>query len=408
MSRIELRSLTKNFGKNRALDAVDLTIDDGEFVVFLGPSGCGKSTLLRMIAGLSEPTSGAIAIDGRDVTGAPPRDRGLAMVFQSYALYPHLSVAKNIGFPLRTRRVRRADITEKVERVAATLQLSNYLKRRPSDLSGGQRQRVALARAMVQEPGAYLMDEPLSNLDARLRSATRTELIDLHQRIGSTFLYVTHDQVEAMTMATRIVLLNEGRIEQVGTPDDLYDRPQTSFVATFLGAPAMCLFDAEARVDAARVGGARADDARLTLQADGVSIPLDLRCTEPGFAQPVTAGVRPERVRIVRDRDDVPPRGGAAIPATVQAIENLGSDEIVHFRAATTALQARVPRPCGAAVGDTVYASIDPRDIHLFSPDSGVRLHWETPRESFDSTPDLQISDSRTSVTTLISQGAPS
>ncbi|MDF0529501.1 ABC transporter ATP-binding protein [Tsukamurella sp. 8F] len=360
MSSIELVSATKRFGRATAVDSVDLRIDDGEFVVLLGPSGCGKSTLLRMIAGLATPTSGRILIDGRDVTGSQPRERELAMVFQSYALYPHLSVAKNIGFPLRARRRSRADIAAAVTRVAEMLGLTDYLSRRPADLSGGQRQRVALARAMVQQPGAFLMDEPLSNLDSQLRSATRTELIDLHRRIGTTFLYVTHDQVEAMTMATRIVLLNAGRVEQIGTPTTLYDRPESTFVARFLGAPPMCLFD----------GVARGHDGRVHVHADRIALPLDLAAPAPDTGeQAVTVGIRPERLRI---------DPGGPITATVTMIENLGSDEVLHVGCGDTRLQVRTPRPAGVRSGDVIRLDVSPADIHLFDPETGRRLRHRT------------------------------
>ncbi|WP_439031840.1 ABC transporter ATP-binding protein [Gordonia terrae] len=371
MSSIELSGLTMQFGSTRALDAVDLDIAHGEFVVFLGPSGCGKSTLLRLIAGLLDPSAGAIRIDGRDVTGLPPRDRRLAMVFQSYALYPHLTVAKNIAFPLRARRMRRTDIADRVTRIADTVQLDELLERRPSDLSGGQRQRVALARAMVQEPGAYLMDEPLSNLDAQLRSATRTELIDLHRRIGSTFLYVTHDQVEAMSMATRIVLLNRGRVEQVGTPDELYDHPETSFVATFLGAPPMCLFDA---TTSARAG-------EIVLRADGLDIPLGLAAPPDHVDQVVTAGIRPEKLRFDSAGD---------IDALVHAVENHGSDEIVHLRVGTIPLQARIARPGRMQSGDRVRVGVPVGDIHLFDSTSGRRLRWSDAHSPLDNPLSLQ------------------
>ncbi|AFA74810.1 putative ABC transporter, ATP-binding component [Gordonia polyisoprenivorans VH2] len=391
MSRIELDSLTKAFGNSRALESVDLTIGDGEFIVFLGPSGCGKSTLLRTIAGLSEPTSGSVRIDGRDVTGTSPRERNLAMVFQSYALYPHLSVAKNIGFPLRTRRLRRSDIAAQVADAAESLQLTPLLNRRPADLSGGQRQRVALARAMVQKPGAYLMDEPLSNLDAQLRSATRGELIDLHRRMGATFLYVTHDQVEAMTMATRIVLLNAGRVEQVGTPTELYDRPESSFVAAFLGAPPMCLFDA--------VAGGR--NGRVVVAAGGLTVPLELPAPTDYSAQPVTAGIRPERIRLIAAAAPRP-TDAIEVGARVGTIENLGSDEVVHLRVGSTALQARVARPCGVREGDSVRLAIAPQDVHLFDRVSGRRLHWDpTPCP-----PPTRTSDLTEPATPFVSQGA--
>ncbi|MCR8898906.1 ABC transporter ATP-binding protein [Gordonia sp. GONU] len=376
MSRIELSGLTKDYGSTRALNSIDLDVADGEFIVFLGPSGCGKSTLLRMIAGLAEPTAGEIRIDGHDVTDLPPRDRRLAMVFQSYALYPHLTVAKNVAFPLRARSVRRSEITGRVERVASSLALTELLARRPAALSGGQRQRVALARAMVQEPGAYLMDEPLSNLDARLRAATRTELVDLHDRIGATFLYVTHDQIEAMSMATRIVLLDSGHVEQVGAPDELYDRPASTFVAAFLGAPPMCLFDAVVA----------SENDRMVVRAPGIHLPIDLPTPVGGYApHEVTAGIRPERM--VLD-----PRG--QIAAEVLTVENVGSDEVLHLRAHTTTLQARVRRPTARA-GDHIRLSVAAGDIHLFDRSSGRRLQWKPHTSS-------------TRENTLIRQGAAS
>ena len=260
MSRIQLDGLTKYFGKVTAVDGVSLDIGDGDFMVLLGPSGCGKSTLLRMIAGLAEPGGGRILVDGRDVTHTPPRDRNLAMVFQSYALYPHLSVERNITFPLRARRLPRAQAREKLHEVATVLDLTELLGRKPRELSGGQRQRVALGRALVRDPGAFLMDEPLSNLDAKLRTATRAGLSALHRRLGSTFVYVTHDQVEAMTMATRIAVLNAGRLEQVGTPAQVYDEPASVFVAGFLGSPAMNLLDAT--VETVGAAGPRSRDRR--------------------------------------------------------------------------------------------------------------------------------------------------
>ncbi|MGV9676932.1 ABC transporter ATP-binding protein [Nocardia sp. NPDC003482] len=368
MARLRIEALSKSFGGTDAVREVSLDIADGEFLVLLGPSGCGKSTLLRMIAGLEDPTSGRILLDGRDITTEPPQRRDLAMVFQSYALYPHLTVAKNIGFPLRARRHSRAAIAERVERVAATLELSPLLDRRPAALSGGQRQRVALARAMVRDPGAFLMDEPLSNLDAKLRSATRAELIGLHRRLGATFLYVTHDQVEAMTMATRIALLNAGAVEQVGTPEELYDRPRSTFVAGFLGSPPMNLFPA---VVHSRDGG-------LRVRADGVdaALPIADRIDD----QPVIAGIRPEQLRLDPD--------GGAVHGRVTMVENLGSEELVHVEVGATTLCARAPRPAGARVGEPIGFRVDPAHVHLFDPDSGLRLTWRAPSDTAPPEPD--------------------
>jgi multiple sugar transport system ATP-binding protein len=244
VGQIRIRAATKRFGAVTAVDGVTLDVTDGEFLVLLGPSGCGKSTLLRAIAGLTELSAGQLELDGRDITHVPAQNRDVAMVFQSYALYPHLTVERNIAFPLRARRRPRKEIRQQVAEVADALELGELLHRRPRELSGGQRQRVALGRALVRHPRAFLMDEPLSNLDAKLRAATRYELVELHRRLGTTFVYVTHDQVEAMTMATRIAILNQGRLEQIGTPTEVYDEPASTFVAGFLGSPPMNLIEA--------------------------------------------------------------------------------------------------------------------------------------------------------------------
>ncbi len=245
MGRLVLNQLSRSFKDVTAVKNVSLTVEDGDFLVLLGPSGCGKTTLLRMIAGLLDPTSGTLELDGRDITTEPSKKRDLAMVFQSYALYPHLSVAKNLAFPLNVRRADKQLVKERVQAVAEMVEIGHLLDRKPRELSGGQRQRVAVARALVREPKAFLMDEPLSNLDAKLRTATRQELAGLHRRLGATFIYVTHDQVEAMTMATKIALLNGGQLEQLGTPEELYDKPASIFAAGFLGSPATNLLDAE-------------------------------------------------------------------------------------------------------------------------------------------------------------------
>lgn len=359
MGSLRIEDVSKQFGDNYAVRQVDLTVADGEFLVLLGPSGCGKSTLLRMIAGLDEPSSGRILLDDRDITDEAPQRRNIAMVFQSYALYPHLSVAKNIGFPLRAKGVPRAAIKDRVSDVAASLGLTGMLDRRPANLSGGQRQRVALARAMVREPGAFLMDEPLSNLDAKLRTATRAELIELHRSVGATFVYVTHDQVEAMTMASRIALLNNGSVEQIGTPAELYDTPRSTFVAGFLGSPPMNLFQAEI---VARDGG---------LRLIGDSFDLALPHLAEGFDGPlrVTAGIRPEKLRIGASAD--------GLHGVVTMIENLGSEELVHVDRAETPLTVRLPRPCGVTVGDRVVLAARPDDVHIFDAESGHRLRWD-------------------------------
>ena len=258
MGKIELTKVRKSFGDVHVIPGIDLEINDGEFVVFVGPSGCGKSTLLRLIAGLEDTTSGTIEIDGKDATNLPPAKRGLAMVFQSYALYPHMTVRRNIAFPLKMAGLDRAEQDRRVERAAKVLNLTNYLDRRPGQLSGGQRQRVAIGRAIVREPAAFLFDEPLSNLDAALRVGMRQEISELHQSLRTTMIYVTHDQVEAMTMADKIVVLNAGRIEQVGAPLELYNHPRNLFVAGFIGSPKMNFIEgAEAAKHGAHTIGIR-------------------------------------------------------------------------------------------------------------------------------------------------------
>jgi multiple sugar transport system ATP-binding protein len=258
MGKIQLSQVRKSFGEVDVIPGIDLSIEDGEFVVFVGPSGCGKSTLLRLIAGLEDTTSGTIAIDGKDATNLPPAKRGLAMVFQSYALYPHMTVRKNISFPLKMAGMSESEQAARVERAAKVLNLTSYLDRRPGQLSGGQRQRVAIGRAIVREPSAFLFDEPLSNLDAALRVGMRQEISELHQSLKTTMIYVTHDQVEAMTMADKIVVLNAGRVEQVGSPLELYHRPQNLFVAGFIGSPKMNFLEgAEAAKHNAAVIGVR-------------------------------------------------------------------------------------------------------------------------------------------------------
>jgi multiple sugar transport system ATP-binding protein len=258
MGKIQLTKVRKSFGEVDVIPGIDLTIENGEFVVFVGPSGCGKSTLLRLIAGLEDTTSGVIDIDGKDATNLPPARRGLAMVFQSYALYPHMTVRKNIAFPLKMAGMDQAEQDRRVERAAKVLNLNNYLDRRPGQLSGGQRQRVAIGRAIVREPAAFLFDEPLSNLDAALRVGMRQEISELHQSLKTTMIYVTHDQVEAMTMADKIVVLNAGRIEQVGAPLELYNTPRNIFVAGFIGSPKMNLIEgAEAAKHNAHTIGVR-------------------------------------------------------------------------------------------------------------------------------------------------------
>jgi multiple sugar transport system ATP-binding protein len=343
-----------------AVDELDLDIGDGEFLVLVGPSGCGKSTSLRMLAGLEEVDGGAVFIGDRDVTALPPKDRDIAMVFQNYALYPHMSVGDNMGFALKIAGMDKREIRERVRDAAAILDLEPYLDRKPKQLSGGQRQRVAMGRAIVRKPQVFLMDEPLSNLDAKLRVSTRTQIASLQKRLGVTTVYVTHDQVEAMTMGDRVAVLKDGVLQQCDTPRVLYDRPDNSFVAGFIGSPAMNLVDGRVVDGAVHLGAATIPVARGEL-AQGAE---------------VTAGFRPESLELVG-----PEEGFAAVVAVV---EELGSDAYVyatfagHESAAITEGHdivvrvdaRRTPRP-----GDTVHLRVRPGELHLFDAASGGRLN---------------------------------
>ena len=325
MGSITLKNVRKAFGDTVIIPGIDLNIADGEFVVFVGPSGCGKSTLLRLIAGLEDATSGTISIDGEDVTEAAPAKRGLSMVFQSYALYPHMSVYNNIAFPLKMAKMDKAAIDAKVQAAAATLNLTQYLLRRPGQLSGGQRQRVAIGRAIVRNPRAFLFDEPLSNLDAALRVGMRLEIGELHHKLGTTMVYVTHDQVEAMTLADKIVVLNAGNIEQVGSPLELYKSPANQFVAGFIGSPKMNF-----------VTGAPAVNRNAA-----------------------TIGVRPEHVRISKDTGEW--------AGTVGVAEHLGSDTFLHVNAAALGtLTVRAEGEVSVSYGDRVFLTPDAARIHRF------------------------------------------
>lgn len=306
MARVQLQNLVKRFGKTEVIRDIDLDIAEGEFTVFVGPSGCGKSTLLRLVAGLEEATSGIIRIGDEDVTHSPPSKRGTAMVFQSYALYPHMNAYRNIAFGLKMAGASTESVDQRVRRVADMLQIGNLLDRRPRELSGGQRQRVAIARAIVREPRVFLFDEPLSNLDAALRAQTRLEIARLHDELPSTMIYVTHDQQEAMTLADRIVLLNKGRIEQVGKPTELYRQPATRFAAEFIGLPPMNIIPAQI------------EGRRATLRS-GDSIELDV-----AFSGAVDLGIRPEAVALGHDD------GTAGLPARVVHVEDLGDTRFVH------------------------------------------------------------------------------
>ncbi len=360
MSDVQLSHIVKRFGDHEVIHDLDLHVAPGEFCVFVGPSGCGKSTLLRMIAGLEKISDGTLSIGGRDMTRVPPANRGIAMVFQSYALYPHMTVGENISFGLRMSDMPKAEIERRVAAVAGTLELTPLLKRRPSQLSGGQRQRVAIGRAMVREPVVFLFDEPLSNLDAALRLQTRVEILRLHRQLGATMIYVTHDQVEAMTMADKIVVLSAGRIEQVGTPLELYHRPDNLFVAGFLGSPHMNFLAATLVPDEAGVA------ARLA----GGSLSFALPDAPRGEA---TLGIRPEHLRLLRRGEE---GAGLVLSATVDLAEHLGAETILHLTASDgTALLLRTEGLARETMGDAVQVLVVPEACHLFAPDGRTLLN---------------------------------
>ena len=356
MSQISIQGVKKNYLKTEVIHGVDAQIEAGEFVVILGPSGCGKSTLLRMIAGLEEISSGEISIAGRVVNKLEPRERGCAMVFQNYALYPHMTVRQNIGYALKVAKVPKPERDERVLKVAQTVALEPYLDRRPAELSGGQRQRVAMARAMVREPKVFLFDEPFSNLDAKLRVAMRAEVRRLHRDLGVTSIFVTHDQTEAMTLADKLIIMNAGRVEQIGRPVDVYSHPASRFVADFIGSPAMNLlegeFDAEGHFVHGRGGRLRVE------QLNGVR--------RPGLK--AVLGVRPENVRRVE------PQSLGAIPAVVDYIEELGSARLIHADAAGSRLIAVDTSTAELPSGTPVHLSLTESTLHLFSIEDGRRI----------------------------------
>jgi multiple sugar transport system ATP-binding protein len=379
MAEIVLDGVTKEFaGGVYAVDDVSLEIEDGEFMVLVGPSGCGKSTLLRLVAGLEDATGGSISIGGRDVTGLQPRDRDIAMVFQSYALYPHLTVRQNLGYGLKVRRVEKEEARRRVEEVARLLHLDELLERRPAALSGGQRQRVAMGRAIVREPKAFLMDEPLSNLDAKLRVSMRAQLAALHANLGATTVYVTHDQVEAMTLGRRVAVMRDGRIQQVESPSALYARPVNLFVAAFIGSPAMNLVHAEI------------DDGEVLFA--GFRVPLARDRRPAGGFERLVLGIRPEAFEDAAFADPSLPQ----IEVTPTVIEELGSDvhaifpvdaapvELDDVKHATeddallvagqALFNARLDPHSAARVGAPLRLSLDPSELHFFDADTGENL----------------------------------
>ncbi len=359
MAEVSLRHVRKSYRAVEVIHGVDCDIADGELIVIVGPSGCGKSTLLRMIAGLEEITEGEIAIAGRVVNDLEPAERDIAMVFQNYALYPHMSVYNNIAYGLKIRRLSKAEIGERVRNAARILELDEeLLDRKPRELSGGQRQRVAMGRAIVREPSVFLFDEPLSNLDAKLRVQMRIEIKKLQESLGVTSVYVTHDQVEAMTLGHRLIVLNDGVVEQIDKPIALYERPATAFVAGFIGSPSMNFFTSRIGDDGTSVelpGG-----ERLALHDDGFA---------SNAGRPVSLGIRPEHFDLAR-------QGEGVAHLVVEMVEHLGADTFVHghFGADRTALTVRLSGVRNMKLGDVVPLSVDPRHLHMFDPESGARL----------------------------------
>lgn len=348
MADLSLKSLVKRYGKTEVLHGIDLDISDGEFVVLVGPSGCGKSTTLRMIAGLEEISEGIIEINGKVVNNLEPKNRDIAMVFQNYAIYPHMTVRKNIGFGLRSSRLPKDQKEKRIDEVAALLGMTEYLGRKPAALSGGQRQRVAIGRAMVRDPAVFLFDEPLSNLDAQLRTQMRLEIKKLHQRLGTTIVFVTHDQVEAMTMADRIVILKGGHIQQVGTPAEVYHRPDNVFVAQFIGAPSMNLLPGHG------------ESGGLTLASGNK---LDISAPD----RPVLLGIRPEDLRPASP-ETAPLRG------KVTVAEPLGASTLIYADIAGMEIIATGPGREAPKPGDEIGLEFDPSTIHLFDTETGAAL----------------------------------
>lgn len=359
--RVQLRGVMKSFGAVDVIKGVDLEIAPGELTVFVGPSGCGKSTLLRLVSGLELPTGGSIMIGDRDVTCVHPSERGIAMVFQSYALYPHMSVAENMGFGLKIAGLPKPLIKEKVAKAAEILQLTQLLDRKPRALSGGQRQRVAIGRCIVREPEVFLFDEPLSNLDAALRGQMRVEIARLHAKLGATMIYVTHDQVEAMTLATRIVVLNAGRIEQIGTPIELYRHPANLFVAGFIGSPRMNFMDGI-------VEGAEADSVSVRLNGATLRLPRQDGEVRPGAK--VTVGIRPEHFRVGPATEEGEP--AVEFDAVIDLVERLGGETLAHLRMPSLSdgvLVVKITGDVPLRIGTGLRVGVRLAQCHLFDAD---------------------------------------
>ncbi len=365
MASVTYENVTKKFGESFAVNNLSLSVADREFLVLVGPSGCGKTTALRLLAGLEQVTSGDIRIGERVVNDVAPKDRDIAMVFQSYALYPHLSVFNNMGFSLKVGKVPKAEIKRRVEEAAKSLEIFDLLERKPRQLSGGQRQRVALGRAIVRQPKVFLFDEPLSNLDAKLRVAMRAEISKLHQRLQTTFVYVTHDQTEAMTMGTRIAVMNHGRLQQIDTPQNLYDLPDNQFVAGFIGSPAMNFFNAELKSDAGKLS--------LVAPEFTLNIPAARAAQYKAHAgRKVVFGIRPENIH---DPEFLPPNIQAEkIHAAVEITELLGSEILLHLLSGAQTCVARVDPRSKMRLGQRVQVALDMEKFHLFDTATGQAI----------------------------------
>jgi multiple sugar transport system ATP-binding protein len=355
MSNVTIDNVVKSYGSTQVLHGVNVEIGEGEFVVLVGPSGCGKSTLLRMLAGLEEISEGTISIGGRVVNDVLPKERDIAMVFQSYALYPHKTVYDNIGFPLKMAKLPKSEIEIKVNNAAEILDLTHYLERYPKELSGGQRQRVAMGRAIVRDPQVFLFDEPLSNLDAKLRVTMRVEIKELHQRLGTTIVYVTHDQIEAMTMADKIVVMRNGRVEQIGSPLHLYDHPKNVFVASFIGSPSMNFIHGKIGVN----------NGEKRFVSDG-GLVLPLPDTEVEEGRQVTYGIRPEHIGIGD--------GEVGVPMQVVVIEPTGSETQIFARSGGELIDALVKDRFSAKPGSELSFNINAKSVHLFDRDTEQRI----------------------------------
>ena len=358
MASVRLQSVSKKFGETVVVDDVTLDIADREFLVLVGPSGCGKSTTLRMIAGLETSSGGDIYIGDRRVNDLGPKDRDIAMVFQNYALYPHMNVYDNMAFGLKMRHMPKAEIDQRVKEAADILALGPLLKRKPKEMSGGQRQRAALGRAIVRHPAVFLMDEPLSNLDAKLRVQTRTEIVKLHKRVATTMIYVTHDQIEAMTMGHRIVVMKDGVVQQVAPPQEVYDRPANQFVAGFIGSPTMSVLPCHLETEN--------DALYARAPSFSVRIPDERRATlNAADAKTVTLGVRPEDISLHAD-------AAGSIAAVVDVVEPLGSEQVLYFTCDGERITARAPAEASVSPGDPITLGINPKRMHLFDGATGA------------------------------------